>query len=146
MFSFVCNHVCGLRSVHRKLEVSWGRRGKGTLHRTIHRISYIVCRYVETVAIKTFCMCSINNARPGLGFLLDLDDFDIPLTDMHRRKPPRAGSCLCLALNKEIIIVRGRGREEGRKKCTQMSFIEYRFTLTSLGELRERMLNVNMNK
>lgn len=27
-----------------------------------------------------------------------------------------------------------------------MSFIEYRFTLTSLGELRARMLNVNMNK
>lgn len=27
-----------------------------------------------------------------------------------------------------------------------MSFIEYRFTLTSLGELRVRMLNVNMNK
>lgn len=59
---------------------------------------------------------------------------------------PREPAAACSLSNKEIIIVRGRGREEGRKKCTQMSFIEYRFTLTSLGELRERMLNVNMNK
>lgn len=48
--------------------------------------------------------------------------------------------------NKEIIIVAQSQRRGWEKKCTQMSFIEYRFTLTSLGESRKRMLNVNMNK
>lgn len=113
MFSFVCNHVCGLRSVHRKLEVSQGSRGETVhIHRTIHRVSYIVRCFVETVAIKTFCMCSINNARPGLGFLLDLDDFDIPLTDMHRRKPPRAGSCLFSLPTKRSLSWEAEGERQ----------------------------------
>lgn len=89
---------------------------------TLQHTEYIVC-YVETVAIKTFCMCSINNAWPGFGFLLDLDDFDIPLTDMHRRKPPGAGSCLfslSLSTKRSLSRDRGRGRDEGREEGKKM--------------------------
>lgn len=63
--------------------------------------------------------------------------------DANPREPAAACS---LSLPTKRSLSRGRGRDEEGKKCTQMSFIEYRFTLTSLGELRERMLNVNMNK
>lgn len=112
---------------------------------------YIVC-FVETVAIKTFCMCSINNTWVFVGIV---GRFWHP-SDRYASMPcePPSHSCLCslspsLSLSieqRDHYREREREREEKRWKCTQMSFIEYRFTLTSLGELRVRMLNVNMNK
>lgn len=61
--------------------------------------------------------------------------------DANPREPAAASASLP---TKRSLSREAEG--ERQKKCTQMSFIEYRFTLTSLGELRERMLNVNMNK
>lgn len=83
------------------------------------------------------------------------------LTDMHRQldnpelpsynpKLTQLPSCSLFLCAQQRDHYQGLGKNKsGRKeekKCTQMSFIEYRFTLSSLGELRERMLNVNMNK
>lgn len=62
--------------------------------------------------------------------------------DANPREP--AAACSLSRSQQRDHYREGETRKE--KKCTQMSFIEYRFTLTSLGELRERMLNVNMNK
>lgn len=64
--------------------------------------------------------------------------------DTNPREPAAACS---LSLPTKRSLSRGRGRdEEGKKMHTDVVYWISIYAATSLGELRERMLNVNMNK